>query len=397
METDIITALREQNYNIIDTDIQTTKLIPVGDGYNLVIYLLKSPKFWEYEKEGARTKEASETATIEAEKFISVFQRIKLDLNDGIFIQSKQDDYHEGGYEKIKETHTIIDAPYEEVGPQKKAILPKPGRRIKNQEAEMMEGGKIRAGKKVLSNNGKPIPKKTEYFTITNMNRKTPTDPNDPDSGFERDEYIHQIVGEKPTRLKVRLACDREDLNFVTYFGKYASASCECRGDGGTAQKFNGDIIPCPGEECESFKKGECKRHGVLSVILEDAPRCGVVYKLRTTSRNSINNLTASLALLTMCSNGHIAGLPLWLTLTPKETIIPTTGKRTVIYMANLEYRGNFVSMQEHLQQLITERNGRDPVREIERVLEASLALPESPDECKEIHDEFHPDSAEVA
>lgn len=291
----------------------------------------------------------------------------------------------------------IKEVPYEEVGEQKKVKLPKPGRRIKNLDAEMMEGGKIRAGEKVKNKAGKLVPSKTPYFTITTMNRKQQLDPNDPDSGFEKDEFIHgkENVGPTPTKLNVRLPCDREDLNFVTFFGKYTSASCDCRGDGYTAEKSSGDIIECHGEECESFKKGECKRHGVLSVILEDAPRCGIVHKFRTTSRNSINNLTASLALLTMCSNGHIAGLPLCLTLTPKETTIPSgtmKGKRTTIYMANLEYRGTYPEMQEHLQRLIAERNGRDPVREVEKVIEASLALPESPEECEDVNGMFFPE-----
>jgi hypothetical protein len=293
----------------------------------------------------------------------------------------------DGGYK-------VQDATYEEIGEQKEAPLPKPGRRIKNIEAEMMEGGKIRAGKKGLSESGRPIPQKTEYFTVTTMNRKKVTDPNDPDSGFERDEHIHSIVGNEPKKLRVRLACDKEDLNLITFFGRYAGAACECRGDGFTAQKLNGDIIPCAGEECETFIKGECKRHGILSVILEDAPRCGIVHKFRTTSRNSINNLTASLALLTMCSNGHIAGLPLLLTLTPKETTIPKTKKRTTIYMANLEYRGTYPDMQEHLQKLIQDRNGRDPVREYEKLAEAALEVPESPDECMDVAATFFPAEA---
>lgn len=291
----------------------------------------------------------------------------------------------------------VRDTTYENVGEQKKVPLPKPGRRIKNMVSELMEGGTIRAGEKVInSKTGKPVPTKTDYFIITTKTRKNAKDKSQPDLGYEKDEEIHKIIGEdKPTKLKIRLACDREDLNFITYYGKYKSAMCECRGDGYSAETSDGILIECHGEDCESFKKKECKKHGVLSVILEDAPRFGIIYKFRTTSRNSISYLDASLALLTAGLNGHIAGAPLWLTLTPKETVIPDgsqKGMRTTIYAANLEFRGAKHEMETYLQKTLTERAGKDPILGVERVMEASLALPESLEEQKDISETFFPE-----
>jgi hypothetical protein len=291
----------------------------------------------------------------------------------------------------------IQDTTYENIGEQKKVPLPKPGRRIKNMVSELMEGGTIRAGEKVINaKTGKVNPTKTDYFIITTKTRKNAKDKNQPDLGYEKDEEIHKLIGDdRPKKLKVRLACDREDLNFITYYGKYKSAMCECRGDGYSAETSNGELIECHGEDCESFKKKECKKHGVLSVILEDAPRFGIVYKFRTTSRNSISYLDASLALLTAGLNGHIAGAPLWLTLTPKETVVPDgpqKGMRTIIYAANLEFRGTRQEMEAYLQKTLTERAGKDPILGVERVMEAALSLPESPEEQKDVAETFFPE-----
>jgi hypothetical protein len=259
----------------------------------------------------------------------------------------------------------------------------------------MMEGGKIRAGNKVMKN-GKLLPNATEYFIITTMRRKKDIDPNDPDTGFEIDEVIHKKVGEKPTRLAVRLPCNQPDLNFITYYGKYSSATTDCRGDGEIAETKDGEIIDCLGEDCPSFEKGECKKHGVLSVILEAAGRFGVVYKFRTTSRNSLDNLEASIDALTVAAEGYPANVPLWLTLTPKETTIPNgpmKGKRKVIYMANLEYRhGGYEELDQYVQKRALIRAGRDPVAGMEEALEANLALPEKIEDIEDIHDTFFPE-----
>jgi hypothetical protein len=301
--------------------------------------------------------------------------------------------FKEGGYQKFKE-EPIQEAVYVDVGDQKKVKLPKPGRRIRNSQPELMEVGTIRAGEKIQKN-GKVLPSKTSYFIITTKKRKNADNKDDPDLGYEIDEEIHKIVGEKPTKLKVRLPCNREDLNLVTYYGKYKSAVCECRGDGYTAEKSSGEIILCNGLNCESYIKGECKRHGVLSVILEDAPRCGVIWKFRTTSRSSLSYLEASLDSLTGLANGHVASLPLWLTLTPKETTIPDgpyKGKKTTVYVANLEFRGGYVELDKTVQKLVAGSNGRDPIQAIERVMESTLSLPDSPEDVRDIQETFHPE-----
>lgn len=290
------------------------------------------------------------------------------------------DVFTEDDFSEVQETS------YQEVGEQKKVPLSRPGRRIKNLKPELMEVGTIRAGEK-YEKNGKVLPRATEYFRITTKAKNK--------LGYEIDKEIHAIVGPEPKRLKVRLPCDREDLNFVTFYGKYKASKCECRGDGYSAETFDGDLLECHGEECESFIKGDCKKHGVLSVILEDAPRCGVIWKFRTTSNSSISYLDASVSLLTGYASGHVAELPLWLTLTPIEKTIPSgpqKGTKKTYYIANLEYRGGYKALRENVQRLLAARNGSDPVKAMERLMEASLALPESPEEQKDVAETFFPE-----
>ena len=104
--------------------------------------------------------------------------------------------------------------------------------------------------------------------------------------------------------------------------------------------------------------------------------------------------------MLTGFANGNVANIPLWLTLTRKETTIPDgpqQGKRKEIYMANLEFRGDYPALKEYVQRMICERNGRDPVREAEKLLEAAYELPESQEECQDMQNTFNPENAGVA
>jgi hypothetical protein len=100
----------------------------------------------------------------------------------------KKEEWVDGGYNAMKES--AQEATYEDVGYQRK-VKRKPGRRIKNRVAELMEGGKIRAGNKIMKN-GKLLPNANEFFTITTMRRMKDINPDDPDTGFERDEAIQR-------------------------------------------------------------------------------------------------------------------------------------------------------------------------------------------------------------
>lgn len=266
-----------------------------------------------------------------------------------------------------------------------------PGRTIKGLTPRLGECGKIKIGGKgeeKISKYGKKmrLPEKYDHFVVTGMKKNENDD-------FIPDPVIMRILGEKPTVIPVRLPYDDPSLNFPTSYARYETAACLCRGDGELAVTAEGETVECNPETCPHYAAKKCKATGVLSVMLDDAPRVGGVYKLRTTGWNTINNLTASMEFIRGLTNGILAGLPLDLTLTPKYTTIPGTGKRTVIYMVNLEYRGNFAEMAQAIKgTLETREKMKYSIEQFEKLALAELEAPEDPEEAKDIQEEFYPE-----
>jgi len=308
----------------------------------------------------------------------------------------KPDVWKKGGYEKAKETK------YEEVESQNKVKLVRPGRTIKGLTLRLAECGKIKIGikgKTTTSQKGNSFraPQKLDHFIVTTMDKTEGDD-------FKQDEELMKKLGTWDnfggyhcTQIPVRLPYDDPSLNFSTSYAYYDSAACQCRGDGQTAIRADGLVVDCFPETCICVKEQKCKPNGVLSLILDDAPRVGGVYKFRTTGYNSINNLFSSMEFIRGLTNGLLAGLPLMLTLTPKHTVIPGTRTATTIYMVNLEYRGSLQEMVTAIQQTMNTRTKMQySVRDFERLAEEALSIPEAPEECKEIIAEFYPESAKV-
>lgn len=272
-----------------------------------------------------------------------------------------------------------------------RAICIKPARMIKNLNPVLMECGKIKIGgkgeiKKSQYGNDFRAPVKFDHFVITTMNKNENGD-------FETDTEIMGILGESPVKIPVRLPHDSTELNFPTCYAYYDSAKCQCRGDGEMAVTAEGKTVECCPETCKFFEQKKCKPNGVLSVILDDAPRVGGVYKFRTTSWNSINNLIASMEFIRRLTNGMLAGLPLMLTLTPKHTTIPGTKMPTTIYMVNLEYRGSLAAMAEARREALETREKMQySIEDFEKLAIAELEAPESAEEAKDIQEEFYPE-----
>jgi len=290
-----------------------------------------------------------------------------------------------GGYNAIKDT------PYIEVGEQRRPAQKKPRRTIRGLTPRLAECGKIKIGKKgemTTSQKGNQFrpPEKLDHFIITTMDKVN--------DDFAPDQYIMTKLGDNCKEIPVRLPYDDPSLNFPTSYAYYDSAACKCRGDGETAINSDGETIECNPETCPNIKDKKCKPNGVLSLILDDAPRVGGVYKFRTTGWNSINNIFSSMEFIRGLTNGLLAFLPLSLTLTPKTTVIPGKKTQTTIYMVNLEYRGSLQEMANAIQQTMNTRAlTQYSVKDFEKLAEEALALPEAPDECKAIVEEFYPDA----
>ena len=306
-----------------------------------------------------------------------------------------EDYWYEGGYKNIVSHDEFKN---ELKSARKNVLHRKPSRTIKGLTPRLAECGKIKIGIKGDVRKGKNggeyrLPTKLDHFVVTTMDKEN--------DDFKPDEELMKKLGKYDTfggyhcrEIPVRLPYDDPSLNFPTSYAYYDSAACQCRGDGELATTSAGEIIECHPETCPNIKEKKCKPNGVLSVILDDAPRVGGVYKFRTTGWNSINNLFSSMEFIRGLTNGLLAGLPLMLTLTPKHVVIPGTKTPTTIYMVNLEYRGSLQDMVTAIQHTMNTRALMQySVKDFEKLAEEALSLPEAPEECKDIVEEFYPEA----
>lgn len=280
-----------------------------------------------------------------------------------------------------------VDVPDESVG----KIIRSPIKGIKGIVPQLCECGKIKIGikgKVTQSRKGTSFrpPQKLDHFVVTTM-QKTNDD-------LVEDKEIMAKLGDHCTEIPVMLLYDDPELNFVTSLAYYDSAACQCRGNGEIAINADGKQITCDPETCQNATAGKCKPNGVLSVILQGAPRVGGVWKFRTTGWNSIRNLMSSIEFIYGLTGGRLAGLPLVLTLQPKTTVIPGTKTTTTIYMVNLEFKG---SMGQLMNSAVTRYITDDKMARLEAKAAEMLALPESAEECKDVQEEFYPETVVTA
>lgn len=270
-------------------------------------------------------------------------------------------------------------------------LATQPIRGIKGIIPQLCECGKIKIGRKgkmTTSRKGTHFrpPEKLDHFVVTTMQKTN-------DDDLVEDDEIMSKLGPNCTEIPVMLLYDDPELNFVTSLAYYDSAACQCRGDGETAIKADGTQIKCDPEMCTFAQQKKCKPNGVLQVVLRDAPRVGGVWKFRTTGWNSIRNLMSSIEFIHDLTGGRLAGLPLMLTLQPKTTLIPGTKTTTTIYMVNMEYRG---TMAELMNTAANRYISEEKMAQLEAKAAEKLALPESPEECKDVQEEFYPETVEV-
>jgi hypothetical protein len=220
---------------------------------------------------------------------------------------------------------------------------------VKGLTPQLAERGKIKIGEKgetKTSQGGKQfaMPRKLDHFLITSMQR-------DAAGRLLPDSALMarlQPKGGKITEIPVRLLYDDIDLNFQTRYACYRGNRCWCSGDGEKAQRLAGENngkyqeVACPCERVDPYYTGQdrCKILGTLQVLIEGTDRIGGVWKYRTTSWNTVNAVLSSLALIKTITGGPLAGIPLWMVLSPKTVSVPTSGQNMVVFVVSLEYRG---------------------------------------------------------
>lgn len=261
---------------------------------------------------------------------------------------------------------------------------------VQNMIPGLAECGKIKIGKKGAmkqSQNGKrfQMPEKLNHFLITTLER-------DNTGNYIRDEAIHKKYGDAPTTLDVMLMFNSIEGNFRSCYQCMNNAQVYCRGDGERAYR-EGKEISCPCEKLSDDYTGKdkCKWNGVLSCIITGSESIGGVYKFRTTGKNSCVAIQSSLMFIQSLTGGILAGLPLKLVFTMKDTIIPTTQKPTKIPIVRLEYAGSITQLQQNVLEMSeNEKAFHQRLEHVEKEQQPLLDFDE--EDPTEINEEFYPE-----
>lgn len=305
---------------------------------------------------------------------------------------------------------------------------------IEHLKAGLHETGKIkigRKGEKYTTSNGKTARKtiKMDYFVVTTNERGADDNfivdqpvmdalaadymaawrEKNPDASAEAEAAALLVAG-KPRSLGVQVLFDRAEDNMDLYLGRFPSGRCVCRRSLSMADVF-GDIpdglavdrskpgtpsrvasTKCPCPYLDNGKSDGCKMHGALLLLLDKAQSIGGVHKFRTTGKNSIKNTLAGLGFILMRSNGILAGLPLRLTLSLKQTATPPDGKMGTIQVVTISYPGPLDSLRASALQIAQIRaQSQLQMSELRKSLRLITAQ-DSPDDEAEVAEEFHPE-----
>ena len=226
---------------------------------------------------------------------------------------------------------------------------------LKTLKPRLVELGKIKIGKKEdaarTSQSGKSwrAPEKLDHFLVTTLERDARGDLKNDDSLMAQLAEDHSSPDGKLREIPIAVQSDEiEEIllaNWVWYDGKRAVARCDGQNctwlrdrNGNAIQK----TVPCDGEHEKLDDKGnrKFKPHGTFHcVIASGGARWGGVYKFRTTSQITIEQLYGCLVHLKSLTGGVLQGLPLSLVVRPMQ--VAPQGKATTVYVVHVELRGN--------------------------------------------------------
>lgn len=264
---------------------------------------------------------------------------------------------------------------------------------IKGIAPRLQEIGRIAVGEKGgMSRSGKSrLPTKLDHFIFTTLNK-------DEDDRYTRNAGMMEMFGENCTEIPIRLLYNDIELNFPTFYAKYARSGIKLRGDGENWTVHHSDgtreEIFDPNNERGFLNDDDVKPHGILTVLVEGQNSVGGVYKFRTTSWNSINNILSSLSLIkNMC--GMLTYIPLKLVYRRMEVTPKGLGHKTWIPVVSVEFRGSIEELQdkaEEVRSYMTVKT-RKELTQIEDAVRDHIVDDESVSEQQDIAAEFYPSS----
>jgi len=279
---------------------------------------------------------------------------------------------------------------------------------IKNLQAALPELGKIKSGikgKEIISKDGNKFrpPQKLNHFIITTMERDESGDLVQDDalvSVLKKSNAARMDKEGNLTGIPIRLLYNDIELNFPTRYACYIGGKCTCSGDGEIGKTRDGREITCPCEKQDMAYQGKdkCKINGKLYCVVEGTTSVGACHVLRTTSFNTVQSIIGGLAFIQAAAGGMLAFLPLQLVLTPKTTVIPSSGAPVTVYVASIVYNGNIDELRQTALGM-----AQDKAKYLTQMdsIEASakqlmLSVVESDEEQLEVNEEFYPDSIDV-
>lgn len=282
------------------------------------------------------------------------------------------------------------------------------------------ELGKIKIGRKsaqerkTASGGTWRAPEKLDHFLVTTLQRTTTGDLM-PDAAVM--DELSQSVGDKDGKIRrlpvFVLSNEIDDIlqsAWVSYVGKALAA----KSDGKVLTKYidmkTGDRLSEPEdvpwkEEYKDLKdsKGALrfKLHSTFNcVIASKSGRWGGVYKLRTTSRISGEQLYGSILSVLQLTGGVLRGLPLSLVVRPMQ--VQPDGKPTTVYVVHLELRG--ADLHEIQTRALEQKRfevehylGMKKQDERYRLLLKAPGEDEDEEEVTDVVEEFHPETVEEA
>jgi len=151
------------------------------------------------------------------------------------------------------------------------------------------------------------------------------------------------------TEIPIRLLYDDISSNFSYKYAFHKGRKIICHGNGKEAEWHPGqedqkDIVHPEGQscnDCKYYQAKNCKYSCRLICYLEFMPELGSVAVFRSTGFNTVRNIKTSLKTIKRLGNGILAGLPLVLTVSPKEGTYDDGGrdKTTTVYVVNIVFR----------------------------------------------------------
>lgn len=280
----------------------------------------------------------------------------------------------------------------------------------------LVELGKIKIGglgdsRPTRSGGTFRLPRKDDHFSITTMVRDSNGDLQLDHAAMDE---LTKEYGDDDGKLRRIPICvlsnDIEDIlqsAYVWYGGKVCWARSDgkettwfydprkrVRLDEPQVKPFDPKILDLADEKGNRLFKLHTSFNCVLST---KQARWGGVYRFRTTSRISFEQLYSSLVHLSQLTGGVLVGMPLMLAMRPKQ--VAPDGKATTVYVVHVELMGGELSeiQVRAMQQAKFMLEFKDRMERTQRQLRGLLPAPgdEAPDEAEKIAEEFHPEAAE--